>query len=54
MPTAALIPVQLEFFYPRAFQNDVGTLLAIISPLNTRPACAPVNASIVSLAAGHA
>jgi hypothetical protein len=29
--------------------NDVGTLVAIISQLNTRPACAPVNASKAAL-----
>ncbi len=29
-------------------QNDVGTLVAIISQLNTRPACAPVNASMAA------
>jgi hypothetical protein len=29
--------------------NDVGTLVAIISQLNTRPACAPVNASMAAL-----
>jgi hypothetical protein len=30
-------------------QNDVGSPLAIISQLNTQPACAPVNASMVAL-----
>jgi hypothetical protein len=30
---------------PSAMRNDVGTLVAIISQLNTRPTCAPVNAS---------
>ncbi len=34
---------------PSAMQNDVGTLVAIISQLNTLPACAPVNASMVAL-----
>jgi hypothetical protein len=29
--------------------NDFGTLVAIISQLNTQPACAPVNASMVAL-----
>ena len=29
---------------PSALLNDVGPLVAIISQLNTRPACAPVNA----------
>src|SRR5277367_3264729 len=33
---------------PSAMQNDVGTLVAIISQLNTRPACAPVNASMAA------
>ena len=31
---------------PSALSNDVGTLVAIISQLNTQPACAPVNASM--------
>ena len=30
---------------PSAMRNDVGTPVAIISQLNTQPACAPVNAS---------
>ena len=34
---------------PSALRNDVGTLVAIISQLNTRPACAPVNASMAAL-----
>jgi hypothetical protein len=34
---------------PSAIRNDVGTLVAIISQLNTQPACAPVNASMVAL-----
>jgi len=34
---------------PSAMLNDVGTPIAIISQLNTRPACAPVNASMVAL-----
>ena len=34
---------------PSAMLNDVGTLVAIISQLNTQPACAPVNASMVAL-----
>jgi hypothetical protein len=29
--------------------NDVGTPIAIISQLNTLPACAPVNASMAAL-----
>ena len=33
---------------PSAMLNDVGTLVAIISQLNTRPACAPVNASMAA------
>ena len=33
---------------PSAIRNDVGTLVAIISQLNTQPACAPVNASMVA------
>ena len=34
---------------PSAMLNDVGTPVAIISQLNTRPACAPVNASMAAL-----
>jgi len=34
---------------PSAMRNDVGTPVAIISQLNTQPACAPVNASMVAL-----
>jgi hypothetical protein len=34
---------------PSAMLNGVGTLIAIISQLNGRPACAPVNASMVAL-----
>src|SRR5215510_15792463 len=34
--------------WPSALLNDVGTLVAIISQLNTRPACAPVNASMAA------
>src|SRR5713101_722930 len=34
---------------PSAMRNDVGTPVAIISQLNTRPACAPVNASPAAL-----
>jgi hypothetical protein len=30
---------------PSVLLNNVGALIAIISQLNTRPACAPVNAS---------
>ena len=34
---------------PSAMLNGVGTLVAIISQLNTLPACAPVNASMAAL-----
>ena len=34
---------------PSAMRNDVGTPVAIISQLNTLPACAPVNASLAAL-----
>src|SRR5713101_7495931 len=34
---------------PSAMRNDVGTPVAIISQLNTQPACAPVNASPTAL-----
>ena len=33
---------------PSAMLNDVGTSVAIISQLNTLPACAPINASMVA------
>jgi len=33
---------------PSAMRNDVGTPVAIISQLNTSPACAPVNASMAA------
>ena len=33
---------------PSAMRNGVGTPVAIISQLNTLPACAPVNASIAA------
>ena len=33
---------------PSAMLNDVGTPVAIISQLNTLPACAPVNASMAA------
>ena len=36
---------------PSATWHDVGTPIAIISQLNTLPACAPVNASTLSLQA---
>jgi hypothetical protein len=35
--------------WPSALLNGVGTPVAIISQLNGRPACAPVNASMVAL-----
>ena len=35
--------------WPSASWHNVGTLIAIISQLNTRPACAPVNASMAAL-----
>jgi hypothetical protein len=34
---------------PSALLNDVGTPVAIISQLNTLPACTPVNASMAAL-----
>jgi hypothetical protein len=34
--------------WPSALLNDVGTPIAIISQLNTRPTCAPVNASMAT------
>src|SRR6202047_1030576 len=35
--------------WPSALLNGVGTPVEIISQLNTRPACAPVNASLAAL-----
>src|SRR5262245_46441157 len=35
--------------WPSAMLNDVGTPVAIISQLNTRPACAPVSASMAAV-----
>jgi hypothetical protein len=35
--------------WPSALCHDVGTLVAIISQLDTLPACAPVNASMAAL-----
>jgi hypothetical protein len=34
--------------WPSALLNDVGTPVATISQLNTRPTCAPVNASMAT------
>jgi len=34
--------------WPSALLNSVGTPVAIISQLNTRPACTPVNASMAA------
>jgi len=34
---------------PSAMLNDVGTPVAILSQLNTLPACTPVNASMAAL-----
>jgi hypothetical protein len=34
---------------PSVMRNDVGTPVAIISQLNTLPACAPINASMAAL-----
>jgi hypothetical protein len=34
--------------WPSALLNGVGTPVAIISQLDTRPACAPVNASMAA------
>jgi hypothetical protein len=35
--------------WPSAMRNDVGAPVAIISQLNTQPACAPANASMAAL-----
>ena len=39
----------LPSVWPSALLNDVGTPVAIISQLNTLPACTPVNASMAAL-----
>ena len=44
-----LLAMAPPLILPSAIRNDVGTLVAIISQLNGRPACAPVNASMVAL-----
>ncbi len=41
----AITPLSI---WPSALLNDVGTPVAIISQLNTRPTCAPVNASMAT------
>ena len=43
-----LLAIAQPSVLPSAIRNDVGTLVAIVSQLNTRPACAPVNASMAA------
>jgi hypothetical protein len=43
------LALTLPSVLPSAMLNDVGTPVAIISQLNTLPACAPVNASMAAL-----
>ena len=43
------LALTLPSVLPSALMNDVGTPVAIISQLNTLPACAPVNASMAAL-----
>ena len=43
------LALALRAVLPSALLNGVGTPVAIISQLNTRPACAPVNASMAAL-----
>src|ERR1043165_7239086 len=44
-----MLAIALPAVLPSATCHDVGTLVAIISQLNTLPACAPVNASMATL-----
>jgi len=44
-----MLAMSLPSVLPSASWHGVGTLIAIISQLNTLPACAPVNASMVAL-----
>ena len=44
-----LLAIAHPSVWPSAMLNDVGTPVAIISQLNARPACAPVNASMAAL-----
>src|SRR6266852_9228031 len=44
-----MLAMALPAVLPSVTCHDVGTLVAIISQLNTLPACAPVNASIATL-----
>ena len=43
-----MLAMTLPPMLPSAMRNGVGTLVAIISQLNTLPACAPVNASMAA------
>ena len=44
-----MLAMALSAVLPSVTCHGVGTLVAIISQLNTLPACAPVNASIATL-----
>ena len=44
-----MLAIALPAVLPSAMLNGVGTPVAIISQLNTLPACAPVNASMAAL-----
>src|SRR3954452_22836206 len=44
-----MLAITLPAVLPSVTCHGVGTLVAIISQLNTLPACAPVNASIATL-----
>jgi len=43
-----MLAIALPVVLPSAMLNDVGTPVAIISQLNTLPACTPVNASMAA------
>ena len=47
-PVLRALAMALPSVLPSAWLNDVGTPVAIISQLNTLPACAPVNASMAA------
>ena len=44
-----MLALAYPLILPSAMLNDVGTPVAIISQLNTLPACTPVNASMATL-----
>ena len=43
-----MLAIAHPWVWPSALMNSVGAPVAIISQLNTRPACTPVNASMAA------